>query len=241
MSVTIKLDASGWQRAARDLHETSSRSCVDFTNGQALKVAIESVRHTEKANAGEIARILGATGRGVTFKTIKRGKNAGKVRTVRGGITAKAGSFAEAILIKRRVETGKWGVKGESLAEKVSNFIMARTRNVAFIAAGWIPARNRLFSAVKNKSGIAQLVAGVRKKGVDKGSAKPAVFSLRSKIQAIIENTALLQKARMPAPGGDPMPTATRGLQKAMDISARDMIQTLEKRLQPDFKKFNGK
>lgn len=241
MSATIKLDASGWQRAARDLQQTSSRSCVDFTNGQALKVAIESVRHTEKANAAEIGRILGATGRSVSFKTIKRGKNAGKVKTVRGGITAKAGSFAEAILIKRRIETGKWGVKGESLSEKVSNFIAARMRNVAFIAAGWIPARNRLFSAVKNKAGIAQTVAGVRKKGTDKGSAKPAVFSLRSKIQAVIENTALLQKANLPAPGGDPMPTATKGLQKAMDISARDMIDTLQKRLDPDFKKFNGK
>lgn len=241
MSVTIKLDASGWQRAARELQQTSSRSCVDFTNGQALKVAIESVRHTEKANASEIARILGATGRGVTFKTIKRGKNAGKVRTVRGGITAKEGSFAERILLARKRDTGKFGVKGETMAEKVSNFILARTRNVAFIAAGWIPARNRLFSAVKNKAGIATSVAGVRKKGTDKGSAKPATFSLRSKIQAIIENTALLQKANLPAPGGDPMPTATRGLQIAMYISARDMIQTLEKRLQPDFKKFNGK
>jgi len=82
---------------------------------------------------------------------------------------------------------------------------------------------------------------GAKKRGKDKGSAKPALFSLRSKIQAIIENTALLQKANPPAPGGDPMPVATQGLQKALDLAAKDMIETLQKRLEPDFRKFNGK
>ncbi len=238
--ITIGINASGWTKAARELQETSSRSCVDFTNGQALRVSIESVRQTEKGNANEIARTLGATSRGVSFKTISRGKNAGKVKTVRGGWQVKEDSFAQRILLARKKQTGDFGVNGGTMMEMVAGLIRARMAAVSFIAAGWIPARNKLFSVVKNKAGIASSVAGVRKRGQDKGSAKPAAFSVRSKIQAVIENTALLQKANSPAPGGDPLPIASRGLQKALDVTARDMIQTLEKRLNPEFQKFNG-
>ena len=243
MKPTIRIDASGWQRAAQELFQTSSRTCVDFTNGQALKVSIESVRQTKKANAEELARKLGATGREVSFNVIKRGKNAGKTRVVRGRITtANEETFAHRILIARRINTGKWGIKGDLLKDKVSNFIRARMASVSFISAGWLPARNRLFSIVRNKTGIKTTgMFGAKKRGKDKGSAKPALFSLRSKIEAIIENTALLQKANPPAPGGDPMPVATQGLQKALDLAAKDMIETLQKRLEPDFRKFNGK
>lgn len=239
MNPTIGIDYSQWKQAARELYETSSRSCVDFPNGQALRVVIEAIRQTEKASKAEIERILGAVGRSVSFKAIKRGKNAGKTRVVRGGyVTKDQESFAHRILIARRVKTGKWGVKGESLNDKVSNFIRARVAAVNFIVAGWIPARNRLFSAVKNKAGIATTVAGVKQRGREKGSAKPAVFSLRSKIQVEIENRALMQFVkREPSTGGDPMPVAQRGLQKALNIAAADMMKKLAERLDPDFKK----
>jgi len=237
----IRIDSSGWQRAANELFKTSSRTCVDFTNGQALKVAIESVRQTEKANAQEIEAKLGVTMREDSFRLVKRGKNAGKMRTVKGRRTIREDSFAQRILLARKKLTGDFGVKGATLEDKVMNFIRARVASVSFIAAGWIPARNILFGVVKNKEGIAKSIAGAKKRGQDKGSAKPATFALRSKIQSIIENTALLQKANPPAPGGDPMPVATKGLQKALDTAAKDMIETLQKRLEPDFRKFNGK
>ena len=242
MKPTIKIDASGWRNAAQELFKTSSRTCVDFTNGQALKVAIESVRQTQKANSAELATKLGVVSRSVSFRVVKRGKNAGKTVAVRGKNSVREDSFAQRILLARKRLTGDFGIKGDTLAEKVQNFIRARVASVSFIAAGWIPARNRLFGIVRNKEGVSTAsFGGAKKRGRDKGSAKPAVFSLRSKIQAIIENTALLQKANPPAPGGDPMPVASQGLQKALDVAAKDMIETLQKRLEPDFKKFNGK
>lgn len=242
MKPTIKIDASGWQRAAQELFKTSSRTCVDFTNGQALKVSIESVRQTQKANAAEIASKLGVVSRTVSFRVVKRGKNAGKTVAVRGKNQVREDSFAQRILLARKRITGDFGIRGDTLADKVQNFIRARVSSASFIAAGWIPARNRLFSVVRNKEGVnTRSFGGAKKRGRDKGSARPAFFSLRSKIQAIIENTALLQKANPPAPGGDPMPVASLGLQKALDVAAKDMIETLRKRLEPDFKKFNGK
>jgi hypothetical protein len=239
---TIKLDASQWNNAARELFETSSRSCTDFINGQALRVAIESVRQTEGANAQEVARILGATGQSVSFHQITRGKNKGSIRLKKGALTSGSDSFAKRILLSRKNATGSWGIKGQSMQDKVSNFIKARMASVNFIKAGWIPARNILFGVVKQKPANARSVAGVKKRGKDKGSAKPAVFSLRSTINAEISNTALMEHVKRGiSPGGNPMPVAEKGLQRALNLCAQDMIQKLAERLNPDFKKVSAK
>jgi hypothetical protein len=235
---TIRIDTREWQAAAKSLFETSSRTCVDFTNGQALKVAVESVRQTQKANRTLIQYVLGATGRGVSFKTVSRGKNKGKVRTVKGFLETIEDSFAARILGKRFQETKSWGVKGDTMQERIHNFIMGRTRAAGFIASGWIGARNVLWSVVKKKPTGLMSIEGARQYGRPKGSAKPATFALRSNIQATIANTALQEFiAKSPAPGGDPMPTATKGLQAALNVAAQDMLNELARRLDPDFKK----
>lgn len=242
MKPTISIDASQWIKAARELQETSSRSCVDFINGQALRVSIESVRQTEGANAAEVARVLGATGQSVAFHQVTRGKNKGSIKLKKGAFSVSRDSFAKRILLARKKATGSWGIKGKSLDDKISNFIKARMVSVNFIKAGWIPARNILFSVVKQKPSNARTIAGVRKRGRDKGSAKPATFSLRSVITAIIENTALMAHVkRGVSTGGNPMPVAEKGLKRALNLAAQDMIQKLAERLNPDFKKVSAK
>lgn len=242
MKPVISLDATQWKAAANQLHQTSSRTCVDFTNGQALKVAIESVRQTEKANRQQIAHVLGAVGQQVEMRVLTRGKNKGKIRMKRGAIVARENSFAERILIKRRIETGKWGVKGDSIKDKVANFIASAQRSAGFIASGWIGARNVLWSLVKKKPAGMRSTADAKQYGKPKGSAKAAVFSLRSKIESIIANTALKGNvSNPPAPGGNPMPIAQRGLQMALNVAAKDMINELARRLNPDFKKVSAR
>jgi hypothetical protein len=242
MKPTVNVVISEWQAASRQLFETSSRSCGDFTNGQALKVAIESVRQTDKANRTVIGHILGAVGRSVSFKLVSRGKNKGKMRTVKGKIQAKEDSFAARILGKRFKETGKWGVKGDTMEERVHNLILARTRSAGFIASGWIAARNVLWSVVKKKPAGTSSLSGVRQVGKPKGRAKPATFSLRSKIVSEIENSALMDhEGRTPAPGGNPMPVAQLGLQAALNVAAKDMIAELARRLNPDFRKVSAR
>lgn len=241
MNPTISIDSREWQAAARQLFETSSRTCVDFTNGQALKVAVESVRQTHKANRSAIEYILGAVSRAVSFSTISRGKNKGKMRVKRGVLALREDSFAARILAKRFKETGQWGVKGDTMDERARNLIASRTRAAGFIASGWIGARNVLWSIVRKKPAGVTAMAGARQFGRPKGSAKPATFSLRSNIEAIIANTALQANiSKPPSPGGDPMPEAVHGLQAAMDVAAKDMLNTLAQRLDPDFRKVSA-
>lgn len=218
---------------------------VDFTNGQALKVAVEAVRQTEKANRSTIAWALGAIGNAVEFKMRKRDSKSGKkgsFRSVKSGLLVKEKSFAERILLKRFQETGQWGAKGETMEERVRNFIASRSRSAGFIASGWIGARNALWSFVKQKPAGVRTVANARQYGRAKGRAKPASFSLRSVITAVIENTALMaMMGKAPAPGGDPMPTAIKGLQAAINVAAQDMLAELARRLQPDFKRVSAR
>lgn len=241
MQPTIKLDSSRWQAAARELFQTSSRTCVDFTNGQALKVAVESVRQTEKANRAKIAQVLGQIASSVSFKQVSRGKNKGKMRTVRGPATVKQDSFAARILGKRFKETGKWGVKGDTMEERAANLIKARMRSATFIAAGWIAARNKLWSYVRQKPTGLTSTGGAKQLGKPKGNAKPANFAMTSKIQATIENAAFNTRPQPPSGKGDAMPVAKKGLQAALNVAAQDMIEELKRRLNPDFKRFNRK
>ncbi len=238
---TITVDTRQWQAAARKLFQTSSRTCVDFTNGQALKVAVESVRQTEKANAAAIAHKLGEIGRQVSFKTISRGKNKGKIRLTKGmSITTDyvgRESFAARILGARFKQTGSFGVSGSTMEERIHNLIAMAKRSASFIASGWIGARNQLWSIVKKKPARMASLQGARQYGRPKGAARAAVFWLRSKITAEIVNTALMaHQGKTPTPGGDPMPVAQKGLQMALNVAAQDMTAELARRLDPDFK-----
>lgn len=242
MNPAIRVDTREFQAAARELFKTSSRTCADFTNGQALKVAVEATRRTEKANRLRIAYQLGVIGRDSTKRVVSRGKNKGAVRFKLGRYETREDSFAERILGARFKATRKWGVKGETVQERIHNFIAIRMRAASFIASGWIGARNRLWSVVRKKPAGAMALAGARQYGQPKGSAIPASFRLRSEIQATIINTALLgHETKAPAPGGNPMPIAVRGLQAALNEAARDMLAELARRLDPDFKKVSAR
>lgn len=236
MKPEIKVDYRAFQKAAAALKEKSSRSMVDFINGQALKVAIESVRRTQKADASKIEHELGAIGRNVSFKTLTRGKNKGKTRTVRGSFLLSGNSLARRILGWRMANLGSFGVKGSTDDERVSNLIRYRTRSKAFIASGWIHARNALFSAVKQKPGKLKSVEGARAVGQKKGSATPAHNHLAKVIQATIVNTALLMQSRKPSIQSSPMRVAVKGLQAALNETAKDMINELQRRLQKEIK-----
>jgi len=228
------VDTSAFKKAARALFETSSRSCVDFTNGQALRVSIEAVRQTEKANKDRIEHELGVTGR--EFRHLTRGKNKGKVKL--GNRIFKDDSLAARILGKRMKTTKSFGFKGVTdIGAAMKKLLAARLRSVAFIKAGWIPARNKLFSVVKRKPVEASRVLDSKIYGKPKGDAKPAVnASLRHFIEAIIVNSAMNTKSK-----GNPMPVAQKGLQKALQFVAQDMTAKLAERLRGDLRPFGAK
>jgi hypothetical protein len=241
MTPTIKLDATQWFAAARALQETSSRTAVDFINGQALRVATFAIKETAKADAAKIAYQLGAVARAVSFKSISRGKNAGKTKTSRGAFQfASAETLADRILTARKAATGSFGVRGNTLDEKANNLIRARTVSVNFIRAAWIPAIRQLASVIKKKPAKVASVGGVRQRGQVKGYSIPAMFRLARVITAEI-GIKLFKKPKAPEVAGDPIKVATPGLQKALNMAAKDMTEELARRLNPDFAKFSRK
>jgi hypothetical protein len=112
----------------------------------------------------------------------------------------------------------------------VRNFISRRVASANYIRSGWILARNKLFSAVRNKPANATSFAGGRIYKTFTGGAKPARFTL-SVISCEAVNSI----------EGDPKQTvatetAVKGLQKALDIVARSMVEKLAERMKRDFR-----
>lgn len=243
MRPTIKIDSTQWKAAANELFKTSSRTCVDFTNGQALKVATESIRETEKANRVQIDYEMGVLSKQETLRGGKAGQK-GWVRITKRKL--KEDSFAERIVAKRFQETGSWfGLKGKTLKEKARALIAAKVRSVGFIKSGWIPSVQKLSALVyKKPKGLTGKVGDAKQVGQPKGFCIPAKFTLRSQIFATIGNTALLAKSKYSTwhgKAGNPMPVAEKGLQSALNKAAKDMIEELKRRLDPDFKKVSAK
>lgn len=244
MKPTITVDASQWKTAARQLFETDKRTCVDFTNGQALRVASFAVEETDRADAALVAAQLGQVSSHAKLATTnKRGRIVFKREKRR--IDADSVNTLAARIIGRMWDKNGFNAKqasrleGKSLVEQIKIFIGWRIRRTAFISSGWIPAIKKLSSVVFDKPKDISSRKGATQYGRDKGSAKPATFSMRSVIVSIAENNALKTSSELA--GGDPMPIAKEGLQRALNKASRDMMEKLRQRRQRDFDKVNAR
>lgn len=240
----MTLDTRQWQTAARQLFETDKRTCVDFINGQALRVASFAIEETDRADAALVAATLGQiSSHAKVATTNKRGRVV--FRREKRRIAADVANTLAARLVGRLWDKSGFSAKqaarleGKSLVEQVRIFIGWRVRRAGFIASGWIPAIKKLSSVVYEKPKDITSRKGAAQYKQAKGSARPATFSMTKVITAIAENTAL--KTASELGGGDPMPVAKEGLQKALNKAARDMMLKLAQRRQRDFDKVNAR
>lgn len=86
------------------------------------------------------------------------------------------GTLAEAILINRYNKQGGWPGSGAAFAADVARLIASRTRSVAFLKSGWIPAIQFIGAVVTNKGKAAPMDREARVYGQYKGSGYPAVM-----------------------------------------------------------------
>lgn len=253
MKPTVIIDDREWKRAARELVEHSSRSCVDFTNGQAYRVVTLAIKHTEKANRRKIETLLKSS----SFYDELRIGSEGKRKWVRANrdATADRKSIAAQMLFKYYWTHGKrWPVrpivmKTTALQGLIHRLLAVKSKSVGMMKAGWITAANTLRRAVyeippgvSNRKGFGNVSAKLG------GWARPARLSgIFRKIEAIAANEApgyQIGKRKERAwlgPLGNPMNVLARGLNKAFSIAAADMIKHLERKLQRDFDRFNKK
>jgi hypothetical protein len=233
MEANITLDLSEWTKNARALQETSSRSCVDFINGQSLFVVTQAIKLTIQANRDKIAAALGQTG-WKNERVITSGKRAGKIARSGRLVRDAEGSLAWRIIAKRFQDTGEWIVPGRSIADKVRNLISRRARSVSFIRSGWIQAIKQLWSAVKQKPAkTSNSIAGAKQYGQPKGSATPARFRLTGDIVCTVEND-------IPGHVQGTAPVAINGLSAALKAASANMIAELDRRLKRDLKSFGA-
>jgi hypothetical protein len=232
MSVEITLNWEAFERSAERLLEHSSRTMPEFINGQGLAVASRAIKHTEKANADQIAAMLGQVGTKVV-----RSRKTGKLRKGARVYSAEENTFAARIINKRRHDAGQKPLSGPFLADAVRKMINARVRSVSFIKSGWVWAVRELSKAVGYRpKGATGAGDATRAKGAAKGYAKPATFTLSGPVVCEIGNSSLIEVSRLnPSHHSNPTPIAAKGLQMALDETAADMAQELARRMQPIF------
>ena len=239
MRATITLDASRWKAAAIALKRESSRSIVDFTNGQALFVASNAIKFTKKAIRQSIERQLGV----VSSREKLRGGTAGAKGWVRiTKRTLREDSYAARIVAARFRKTGRWMIRGATLEEKAINLIAAKVRSVAFIRSGWIAAVKLLSAIVYKKPRLLRgAIAEIGQTKNPKGWVRPATFSLNGIIECVIANTALISESKYSTwhgKKGNPIPIAKAGLRQALDFAAANMEKELARRLKEDLSRF---
>lgn len=171
-----------FQATLRRYALVSKRTIPEICNKKALFIARGALWHTKKANKEAIRQEL------LALAYIQKTAASGKTRKFLKKSASVAGAPIAALLINwKRGQQGRAGLYGEAMKEAVKRFIGARTRTIAFIKSGWVPAIKTLSPLVKNKSGAKPLDPQARVYGKPKGSAKPATAGLW-RVAAIIEN-----------------------------------------------------
>lgn len=234
--VSMTMNTEDFNRVLRDTFAQSSRTFPEFINGQALRLASFAQSQTQRADASKIAATLGQTSSQITnLKTGARLKKAKRVYTARASLDMYR------ILNWRRVRAGKEPLGGKAMSKPARKFRAASLRSSAYIASGWIWATKTLAKIVGYRD--VQRSAGAKVSGAAKGYAKPATFTLNGMVACEVANTALLAEtaARTGSRKGAPMRMAERGLAIARNLTAKDMLAHLARKLQPVLDKHSAK
>lgn len=235
-AVSMTMNTGDFNRVLRQAFAQSSRTFPEFINGQALRLASFAQSQTQRADASKIAATLGQTS--TQIANLKTGARLKKSKRV---YTAQASLDMYRILNWRRVRAGKAPLGGKAMSKPARKFRAASLRSSAYIASGWIWATKTLAKVVGYRD--AQRSAGAKIGGKPKGYAKPATTTINAMVSCEIGNTALLAESarRTGSRKGAPMRIAERGLAIARNLTAKDMLAHLARKLQPVLDKHSAR
>lgn len=215
------------------LQLNTSRTFPEILNSKAYFIARASTWFTAKADKLRIQTGLGQ------IVTVNRLNKKGKTVRKRELILVKAENnapLAALIINARRRAAGQPGLKGGEMERAIRKLIGARTRSVAFLKSGWLPAIRTLAPLADRRGAPAQDPAA-RIIGQPKGTAIPARGGLQ--IKSTIVNLAFGNRADSESKARA-MRVAERGLQRAFDNEVASMNQYFERKMKPDADKFNA-
>lgn len=218
--------------------DASSRTFPQFINGQGLRMASFAVQETQRADASAIAAKLGQTS-----TRIRSLRNGAMLKHPRRVFSSRASLDLYRIINWRRERTGRKPLGGKAMSVPARKMRAAALRSTAFIAAGWIYAVRGLARAVgyaESKPTGPKL--GTKISGKEKGWVNPAKFALNAQVACEIGNTSLIamSEARTGSRPGNPLPIAWRGLVRARDLTARDMLEHLAQKLRPILNQYSA-
>jgi len=151
--LTINVSTVEFDRVFSEYMNYTSRDLVEAVNQHAYYIARNCVANTKAVPKVQIATELGMMSRDYPPAPL-------------GAILAQ----------ERRAKNGLTGLYGPKMAMEYNRFVRFRQKSRNFIKAGWIPAIKLLERVVPKKNG--KSIAGIKKYGVDKGGARPAIPSL---------------------------------------------------------------
>jgi hypothetical protein len=233
MSDGIKLAEAEFHKAADLAIQHSERTYPQFINGQLFRLATFAIRETERANDAAIGHRLGQTG-----TKLRRDRKTGRLKKGTLIYSDSEQTLAARIINKRLRDRGEPMIFGRELQKSVRRFIGASIRSSEFIRSGWVPGAKEVARAV----GLPPKMEARPPKGKPKGSGRPARRVINGMVDGELVNTALLAQSaeRTGSRKGNPMPVAMRGLAKAYQLTSRDILDHLARKLGPEFKKVSA-
>ncbi len=234
--VKFTFNNAEFNRVLQHVANASSRTYPQFLNGQALRMASFAVRETERADTSMIAAKLGQVSTRIV--SLRGGKMLKRPRRV---FSSKASLDLYRIINWRRKRTGKAPIGGAEMSVKARQIRGAALSSTAFIASGWIYAV-RVLSKLAGYT-VANAYKGPKMTGQEKGWVTPARFALSAQVACTMGNSALLaiSAGRTGARSGRPLAVAVRGMVRARNLTARDMLDHLAKKLQPVLNQFSAR
>lgn len=235
-AVRMTMNTQDFNRVLAKVAAESERTYPQFLNGQSLRLASFALRETERADVNKIAWSLGQSDRRFTNK-----RTGAALKTPKRVYSSASSLNLYRIVNWRRKRAGLEPLGGQAMSAPARRMRAATLRSAGFIASGWIYAVRGLSRLAGYSDRIP--TKGVKVSGQPKGYVLPARFAINSNVTCEIGNTSLLgvSAARTGLRPGRPMKIAMKGLAIAKDLTAKDMLAHLARKLQPVLNQYSAR
>jgi len=212
---TMELDTRRFNKVLSKYLDVSARTFVDEVNKRAFNICLKSIRYTKSATDKRIERDLLKGAKTQPPKRKKRKKGGGRGRRKKAPVGAILINYA-------RGKRGEPGLHGKAMAAQLSENIRARQQGRGFLKAGWLGAADDIRPHLKEKRAKPKGQGSFSRKG--RGVAA-SIFQV-GPVATIVNGV----------PWARHVPTAVKGLKKAVKEETRDMLFYLKRKLRKDFK-----
>jgi len=213
--IKLEVDAKRFNKVLSKYLDISGKGFVDEVNKRAFNICLKSIKYTESATNKRISDDLKRGAKTQPPKRKKRRKGKGKGRPKKAPVGAILINYA-------RGKRGEPGLHGKAMKTQLEKNIRSRQQGRGFLKAGWLGAADDIRPHLKQKRAKPKGQGSFSRKG--RGVAA-SIFQV-GPVATIVNGV----------PWARHVPTAVKGLKKAVKEETRDMLFYLKRKLRKDFK-----